>query len=654
MANAPAKKVEPGRDDKGNPQSVIKFLGKRQHVSDTLAALSLWSWQDFNQIQNTEKPTTTQSNVAPALTASQAKLGEELSAENLDNLKNLCNIVEQGVKYDYTPIYHADQVAKNGRAVVDIISKFDTSPPGLNSKMPNDPNTYCLLYAKVALRRANYTNSAFQGEGYARNSVRDWPKVGFKSIGDTLPQVTITYPGVYSAEDAARVKRREEVQRLKQVASGDRLQENADRKTDAFNKHLKKLKPSVDYDHSKEIITSDSKDEIEHIKANTSYSAELKELLVADENCKMKDKIINLDLEKFIESTEKSTTETIAEINKNIKIDIIKKGPLIAAENTRKNDLILAATKARDGAVDALKKIHENLEQTIEVQEQVDKDNKAGPLQLTSAQYTQPDLTYSLPGDVIVYEKVNGVTLNEPGHIDIRTYHIFASDFTSRYPLPATANAPYISFKTIGVFRKISDTMAMVRVQAFLRIIREYAVGEKSLSEKDSSYHVLSYGIVKQEAVKGKESSKSAEKVDDQKKQRIMIKDGDLSVHPADKSESDKFKNIPAGAYQLTYDVWKKAIDRMGWPRSFGRATQDRLAIYFLQSTPEVTVNGIRRSALGYIMEGKIQEAVNTAKLNEKYPFLPGGKKAELDMASLIEKSKNYIAKYIADETNFF
>lgn len=48
-------------------------------------------------------------------------------------------------------------------------------------------------------------------------------------------------------------------------------------------------------------------------------------------------------------------------------------------------------------------------------------------------------------------------------------------------------------YRVIGVYRKISDTMAMVRVKAFLWLIRKYAAGETSLVDKDRSYHLLQY-----------------------------------------------------------------------------------------------------------------------------------------------------------------
>ena len=138
----------------------------------------------------------------------------------------------------------------------------------------------------------------------------------------------------------------------------------------------------------------------------------------------------------------------------------------------------------------------------------------------------------------------------------------------------------------------------------------------------------------------------STEKVDDQKKQRVFIQAGDLSVHP-----SNKKANSTAGAYQLTYNHWKDAIDSNGWPRTFDEKMQDRVAIYLLQSTPTPEVReSIRRSALGYIMEGKIKDAVDMPSLTKMYPFLPGGAKEEIDVSALEAKFK----KYIEDETSIF
>ena len=45
---------------------------------------------------------------------------------------------------------------------------------------------------------------------------------------------------------------------------------------------------------------------------------------------------------------------------------------------------------------------------------------------------TQADLMYTLPGDIIVYKQVVPYEPNAVGHIDIRTYHGFVSDFAWR------------------------------------------------------------------------------------------------------------------------------------------------------------------------------------------------------------------------------
>lgn len=225
----------------------------------------------------------------------------------------------------------------------------------------------------------------------------------------------------------------------------------------------------------------------------------------------------------------------------------------------------------------------------------------------------QPDLIYTLPGDVIVYEQVDPTDASAAGHIDIRTYHNFVSDFARAHPLPALGAGSGAHFKVTGVYRKISDTMAMARVQAFLRIIREQVAGETSLADKERSYHLLTYNKdAKEPFAEGN-------------------RNGDLSkAHP-----SDIKKNKPAGAYQIIYSDWQMATDGTGWPKTFTREMQDRIAMYLLQEHPLKTMPHPRRSALGYIMEGKIEEAMDIIKQEPKLTYWHEIANQNFDMAAL-------------------
>ena len=75
--------------------------------------------------------------------------------------------------------------------------------------------------------------------------------------------------------------------------------------------------------------------------------------------------------------------------------------------------------------------------------------------------------------------------------------------------------------------------------------------------------------------------------------------------------------------------------------------------MYLLQSTPTLNVDDThapRRSALGYIMENKLEKALKQESqtdddltLIELYPFLPGGENQQLDMDALDKKFKQYV-----------
>ena len=224
---------------------------------------------------------------------------------------------------------------------------------------------------------------------------------------------------------------------------------------------------------------------------------------------------------------------------------------------------------------------------------------------------TQTDLMYTLPGDIIVYKQVVPYEPNAAGHIDIRTYHGFVSDFAwGIVPKLGGVRTGGKQYAVIGVYRKVSDEMAMVRVKAFLRIIREHEA--KGFSEP---YHALKW------------------------EGRKQISFSDLSTHP-----SNREKNEPAGAYQIKWSTWDDVTRKLiGWPPNFVPETQERIALYLLQRRPNKDMPHPRRSALGYIMEGKIEDAVNQTGLPNEWSFLPGGKGQQIDMNKLKTLFDQYV-----------
>lgn len=239
---------------------------------------------------------------------------------------------------------------------------------------------------------------------------------------------------------------------------------------------------------------------------------------------------------------------------------------------------------------------------------------------------SQPDITYVLPGDVIVYEET--AAPNAAGHIDVRTYHGFISDFV----WPGRNGFPNVKqYTVLGVYRKYSDTLAEARVKAFLKIIREH---ETEGFEEAEKYFALPDGKDKEtgKLVKRKFKSDDRHPFDDDKDNlpfKYDIKDFYGNI------------NASAGAYQLDWRTFNRAKEATGWPASFKQADQDRAAIYELQGR-STKADYPKRTALGYIMEGKIEQAVNDTKLWELFGCLPGGKKAKLKM----EEFKNEFDRY--------
>ncbi|MDR5752222.1 MULTISPECIES: flagellar hook-length control protein FliK [unclassified Caballeronia] len=88
-----------------------------------------------------------------------------------------------------------------------------------------------------------------------------------------------------------------------------------------------------------------------------------------------------------------------------------------------------------------------------------------------------PDARWALPGDVIVYH-VKGDTETadghgQPGHIDIRTYHYYVSDFKRNYLCFSGGGGTHF-YEVIGIHRKagFSDPLTLARMRAFLKVIR--------------------------------------------------------------------------------------------------------------------------------------------------------------------------------------
>ena len=226
----------------------------------------------------------------------------------------------------------------------------------------------------------------------------------------------------------------------------------------------------------------------------------------------------------------------------------------------------------------------------------------------------------------------NAADMPSPEQV-VRTYHGFCSDFEWAVT-PALGKPPskFKRYKVIGVFRKISDSMAMVRVRAFLRILREL---ETAGYEEKDSYFALPDA---KDPTTGKVVRRSFTKTD-------THPFGDDAPIRYDTKDYSGHKNTAAGAYQIKKETWEETLKATGWPPSFQKEMQDRIAIYRLQARPLESVSHPRRSALGYIMESKIEEAINETGLANEWSCLPGGKGEKISIGEIQKKFDEYVGR---------
>lgn len=124
-----------------------------------------------------------------------------------------------------------------------------------------------------------------------------------------------------------------------------------------------------------------------------------------------------------------------------------------------------------------------------------------------------------------------------------------------------------------------------------------------------------------------------------------MFMDG--TRHPSSERE-----NAAAGAYQIKWDTFTNIYaSPVGVNATFTPQDQDRAMIYLLQGYRQGK-NYPRRTTLGYIMEGKLEQALNGTKaengtkLIAAYPFLPGGSEG-MSMSQLTQLFEQYTKEYL-------
>ncbi len=238
-----------------------------------------------------------------------------------------------------------------------------------------------------------------------------------------------------------------------------------------------------------------------------------------------------------------------------------------------------------------------------------------------------PDARWAAPGDIIVYEKIDDP--HYVGHIDIRTYDGYLSDFFESY-------LPYSKFRVTGIYRKYFDPMPELRMLAFLKVIRY------------------------------REAETVAKKYGDQATYRALplaanmgLMFDSFNTHPFEGSAS---KFSASGAYGIRPSVWKgyalpdsktphPRVPILGNAPKFSPAVQDRIATAIMElhlGQGYVANKGI--TELGLVRKGEIEKAANLLATRSPYQWtsLPGGTEAK--KYSVSEMMSNY-EKFLAELT---
>lgn len=238
-----------------------------------------------------------------------------------------------------------------------------------------------------------------------------------------------------------------------------------------------------------------------------------------------------------------------------------------------------------------------------------------------------PDARWAAAGDVIVYawsdatwetRKKKDPKSPNHGHIDIRDYDFYISDFiplppampghprwfrerpkdvSGQYPAQGKFYPEYVD---IRIYRKVFDLLPTQRIRAFLRCIREF----ECQAEKDDSKR---YQMLNAPLLSGDRRFSS------------------YKTHPWEGQGKPLKGSTAAGAYQILSGTWQEIFDKgLIEPKGdrFSPTVQDRIAVMKLED----------RGVLHLIRTGRIKEALEfkgpngSLSLPSEWTSLPGGK----------------------------
>jgi muramidase (phage lysozyme) len=193
-----------------------------------------------------------------------------------------------------------------------------------------------------------------------------------------------------------------------------------------------------------------------------------------------------------------------------------------------------------------------------------------------------PDGRWAAPGDVIVYARKGAA--NADGHIDIRTYDGYISDFLGLY-------LPISQFNVVGIYRKYFDPLPALRVRAFLMLLSS----QEATAVFDTEGYAEAFRMLP-----GKGAKKFLS----------------FASHPfSDISTS----NSAAGAYGMLVKTWRDHLPFLELPadaEKFTPTIQDRIAVIIMEK---------HRNALGMVRKGQIEMAAKALAETAQWPSLPPG-----------------------------
>lgn len=234
-----------------------------------------------------------------------------------------------------------------------------------------------------------------------------------------------------------------------------------------------------------------------------------------------------------------------------------------------------------------------------------------------------PDARWAAPGDIIVYEKIGAP--KHVGHIDIRTYDGYLSDFFETY-------LPYTKFRVIGIYRKYFDPLPELRMRAFLKVIRSREAATVMKMQGDAAtYRALPLTA------------------------KMGLTFNRFDTHPFADSSA---KSTASGAYGILAGTWAgytvpnpKRFPNPPVPISdteprFSPTVQDRIAVASMElhlGQGFYTNKGI--TELGLIRRGEIEQAATLLATKKPYQWtsLPGGTESNYSVSAMMSDYDRFL-----------